>query len=139
MNLISVLRPYWKCLQDLNDIDETTSLETYLKNWNENYRKDINFYDYDKRPEEFALTGFYPLYPDEENERLDKVIDELIKSTDLAVPNNKICFSLDDEQLNRLKLSNQRYDRILLTGSHSILDLVENLANKKVVFIKIKT
>nr|QDF21421.1 histone deacetylase 6 [Brachionus koreanus] len=96
-NLISVLRPYWKCLQSLNDIDDSIILEKYLEDWNLKYRKDIKFYTDQTKPEQFELTGFYPLYSEEENMQWDKKIDELIESTDLFVPEKRTCFQLEDE------------------------------------------
>ena len=51
----------------------------------------------DPRPEKFELTGFYPLYSDEENIRLDKEIDDLIEKTDLHVPPTRTCISTHDK------------------------------------------
>ena len=48
-NLTSVLKPYWKNLQMLNEDDKNVKLEDYLKNWDENYRKNIAFYSYEER------------------------------------------------------------------------------------------
>ncbi|CAF0704332.1 unnamed protein product [Brachionus calyciflorus] len=96
MNLISMLRPYWKCLQSLNDSDDSITLEKYLLDWNEKYRKDIKFYPDEIKPGQFELTGFYPLYSDEENAVWDKKIDELIQKTDLFVPEKKSCYQIDD-------------------------------------------
>lgn len=95
--MISVLRPYWKCLQSLNSVDDSITLEKYLIDWDLKYRKDIKFYTDETKPEKFELTGFYPLYSDEENIHWDKKIDELIESTDLFVPERRTCYHVDDE------------------------------------------
>jgi hypothetical protein len=93
-NLTSVLRPYWKCLQSLNDEDKSVDLNTYLDDWDKTNRAGINFYSYENPPKPFQLTGFYPLWTDEENARLDKEIDQLIANTDLSVPAGRICLGL---------------------------------------------
>lgn len=91
LNLMACLRPYWKCLQDLNGVDTSLSLEKYFSNWDETHRKDRKYFDLKNKPETYPLTGFYPLYSDDENARLDKVIDEIIETTDLSVPERKLC------------------------------------------------
>ncbi len=96
--MISVLRPYWKSLQSLNDSDQSIDLKSYLENWEKTHREGVEFYSYKNPPKPFQLTGFYPLYTDEENVRLEKEIDELIATTDLSVPSGRICASLSQEQ-----------------------------------------
>jgi hypothetical protein len=105
LNVTAVLRPYWKCLQKLNDID-SLSLNQYLEDWNKSYRQNVNFYNNDNPPEKFDLTGFYPLYSDDENVRLDKEIDDLIKVTDLTVPKYKTCVCLDSSYKESLAIKN---------------------------------
>lgn len=101
------MRPYWKSLQAFNDNDDI-DIETFLKKWDDEYRKDkdIPFYSYEDRPKSFALTGFYPLYSDEDNARLDIEIDDLIKSTDLYVPDQRTCISLYKIDRNLLDRNN---------------------------------
>lgn len=96
-NLISVLRPYWKSLQGLNDSDESITLKTYLENWDKQYREGVKYYSIENPPKEFALTGFYPLYSDAENQALDKEIDDLIQKTDLSVPTSRTHVSSDKQ------------------------------------------
>jgi hypothetical protein len=133
LNLISVLRPYWKCLQNLNDTDAAITLEKYLENWHEQNRKDIAFFDPNNKPKEFPLFGFYDLYADAENARLDKVIEDIIQSTDLSVPKSKICFCSDDKQLDRLKFSRENCSRVLAASDQRcVFNLIENLANRHV-------
>ena len=38
----------------------------FLENWDKTYRTGVPFYCDNPRPEKFELTGFYPLYSDEE-------------------------------------------------------------------------
>ncbi|RNA32151.1 Histone deacetylase 6 [Brachionus plicatilis] len=127
MNLISVLRPYWKCLQSLNDTDDSISLEQYLLDWDLKYRKDIKFYTEETKPEEFELTGFYPMYSDDENSHWDKKIDELIESTDLFVPEKKTCFQVEDG----IEFSCDLFFQIDKSESASeILSVCQNLAQR---------
>ena len=105
LNVTAVLRPYWKCLQKLND-DDSTSLTQYLKDWDIAHRQNVNFYNNENPPEKFDLTGFYPLYSDDENIRLDKEIDDLIKATDLSVPKYKTCVCLDSGEKESLAIKN---------------------------------
>ena len=68
------------------------------------FRKEIKFYTEETKPEEFALTGFYPLYTDEENAILDKEIDRLIEVTDLSVPKTRTCICSDEEMMKHVNL-----------------------------------
>lgn len=88
--MTAVLRPYWKCLQNLNDKDSVT-LSEYLEAWEKNHRQNVKFYDTEHPPEKFELTGFYPLWDKPDEIRLDKEIDALIEKTDLFVPRYKTC------------------------------------------------
>ena len=96
---MAVLRPYWKCLQNLNDNDPMY-LNDYLRIWEQTYRQNANFYDNENPPDKFELTGFYPLYPEAENIRLDEEIDDLIKATDLFVPKYKTGICVVDPKEN---------------------------------------
>ena len=69
-----------------------------LQNWFI-LRKDIKFYTEDTKPSEFQLTGFYPLYSDDENKELDVVIDELIEKTDLSYPFKRTSICTDDRMM----------------------------------------
>ena len=62
-------------------------------------RKNIKFFTDETRPKEFELTGFYPLYSDDENKVLDIAIDELIKKTDLSYPEKRTCICTDDKMM----------------------------------------
>lgn len=86
-----MLRPYWKCLQDLNGIDPSQTLSAHLAKWDEDHRKDVKFFDLKNKPKTYALYGFHPFQTDEENARLDKLIDQIIETTDLYVPERKLC------------------------------------------------
>lgn len=96
--LKSVLRPYWCCLQNLNEINLNIELEEYLAKFEEK-RKDIKFYTDETKPEEFQLTGFYPLYTDDENRELDVAIDKLIENTDLSWPKKRTSICSDDRMM----------------------------------------
>ena len=48
-NLTAVLKSYWKNLQILSQDDKSVKLKDYLKNWDENFRKNIPFYSYENR------------------------------------------------------------------------------------------
>ena len=97
---MSVLRPYWKCLQNLNDEDASTKLSDYLKKWDVENRKNrgIAFYDLNNKPESFPLATYSNL-PDEVNQLLDKEIDKLIASTSLHVPERRSFVSFSDTNL----------------------------------------
>jgi len=102
---MAVLRPYWKCLQKIND-DDSTSLNQYLENWDKSHRQNVNFYNTENPPVTFDLTGFYPLYSDDENARLDIEIDALINQTDLSVPMYKTAVCLDSYEKESLGINN---------------------------------
>ena len=130
--MIAVLRPYWKCLQSLNDNDTNESLEAYLHRWDEKQRKPKNVPFYIKGtipPEGFALTGFYPLYSDEENVRLDKELDDLIKATDLFVPDKRTCLISSDNTDELLKLLSGKSIEV---ASGSLSDLLDRIGSRKV-------
>ncbi len=103
--MITVLRPYWKCLQHLN-VKDTTGLSEYLEAWDKNYRQNVKFYDTENPPEKFDLTGFYPLWDKPDEIRLDKEIDTLIKETDLFVPLYKSCICLTETEAIFLEITN---------------------------------
>lgn len=129
-NIISVLRPYWKCLQSMNDIDKLMSLEKYLKDWDENHRKNIKFFepkDILEKTEEQKIK-FYKLAPQEEIEKLDKEVNELIEVTNLFVPNNRL-FDID----LGFNEENQTNENILVNSS--ILESISNVSSSKVLII----
>jgi len=116
----------------LND-DDTLNLKEFLQKWDEDHRKAIKFYSNDHRPEEFDLTGFYPLYPEEENKRLDKEIDRLIEITDLKVPSGHTCYAINEKTS---ALGNSKiFERASIThvGSN-FQDVVQNVAQGKVIY-----
>lgn len=127
-NLISVLRPYWKCLQSFNDTDDSITLDQYLQDWDLKYRKDIKFYTDETKPEKFELTGFYPLYSDEENMQWDKKIDELIESTDLFVPEKRTCFQVEGD----IEFSSSLFTRIENSQCSPIFSVGQQLAQRNV-------
>lgn len=136
---MSVLRPYWKCFQSLND-DDDMSLESYLEDWDEKFRKDVPFFSYgDDKPKEYPLTGFYPLFSDEENERLDKKIDDLIESTDLFVPNSRTCVNqVSSDKLNALlkdceKIESNNNNTDFKELNQHFSAILENIALRKVI------
>ena len=85
----------------------------------------------DPRPETFELTGFYPLYSDEENIRLDKEIDDLIEKTDLYVPPTRTCLSISTHDKNSFQSLN--LEKCVLFDNQS--DVVLNVSNRKVIII----
>lgn len=90
------------------------------------------FYCDNPRPEKFELTGFYPLYSDEENIRLDKEIDDLIKKTDLFVPESRTCLSL--KQGDQLLLDSDYIKNFVLFDNQNdnLIDIVANISNRSV-------
>jgi histone deacetylase 6 len=128
MNLISLLRPHWKCLTNLND-SETNGLKLsdYLKKWDEDYRKDkgIPYYDYNNRPEKFPLTGFYPLYSEEENVQLDAEIEHLIQVTDLGFPKHRTGLIIENQMVKKCTAIQSEVGK-------SVLKIVDEIAHKNV-------
>lgn len=122
LNLMLVLRPYWKCLQGLNGDDASQKMTEYLAKWDEENRKAIKFFDLNNKPTSFPLTGFYPLYADEENARLDKIIDKLIESTDLFVPERKICC---------VNVTSEERASTSLVQFQSLEEVIESIAERK--------
>lgn len=99
------MRPYWKCLQNLND-KYPQSLSEYLEAWEKEHRQNVKFYDTENPPEKFELTGFYPLWDKPDEIRLDKEIDALIENTDLFVPRYKTCVCFNDAQTALFDIKN---------------------------------
>ncbi len=92
----------------------------------------MKFYSNDHRPEQFDLTGFYPLYPEEENQRLDKEIDRLIEITDLKVPSEHTCYAINEKSSGHL--NGKVFEKPLLTRVGSSLhDVLQNVAQGKVI------
>lgn len=75
----------------MNGTDKSQSLEKYLSNWDESYRKEQKYFDMNNKPDTYPLTGFYPLWTEDESANLDKIIDDIIAKTDLFVPERKLC------------------------------------------------
>lgn len=136
-NVTAVLRPYWKCLQNLND-PESMSLSEYLVDWDKKHRRNVDFYDNDNPPDEFELTGFYPLYSNEENIRLDKEIDDLIENTNLLLPKFKTCIpSFSDYENEYLQLTDTNVHIVPKLESENSLKLVINTISKQeVIYFK---
>jgi hypothetical protein len=129
LNSIAILRPYWKSLQLLND-DDSIKLNDYLVNWDTKYRKDVKFDDLVNREKKFPLTGFYPLYSNDENIKLDKEIDHLIETTDLSVPENRTLVVASENNLNW----NKNFSDIqTIATNDSLTTLVENIGSRKVI------
>jgi hypothetical protein len=128
-NALAILRPYWKSLQLLNDND-SVKLQDYLNHWEEKYRKDVKFDDLANREKNFPLTGFYPLYPEEDNMRLDRQIDELIEATDLFVPDSKTLLVSRDFDIKNLP---NTISTVVATKDQSTLrTTIENIGSRKV-------
>ena len=140
LNLIAILKPYWKCLQHLNDQEESIGLNKYLEEWDKTYRQNVKFYSNENPPESFDLTGFYPLYSDDENLRLDKEIDSLIEATDLFVPDRRTCVCGDESSISLLnKVNLLRLVQITQSVGveNFLLTISEKIFNRKVNSIKI--
>ena len=112
-NLTSVLRPYWKNLQFLNEDDTTITLDSYLEDWDDTYRTDILYFSHDNRPDTFEFDCYsFLTFPEEEKANLDAQIDKLIETTSLCVPETKSCLVVDESVRHLLdqKLANQCAD-----------------------------
>ncbi len=79
--------------------------------------------------EGFPLTGFYPLYSDEENVQLDKELDQLIEKTDLFVPEKRTCV-ITANNLNELKAILNGTNIEITSGC--LTDIFEKIASRKV-------
>ncbi len=133
--MVAVLRPYWNCLKYLND-EDSIELKEYLENWDKNHRAAINFYSYENPPSQFALEGFYPLYPEEENMILDKEIDDLIKKTDLYVPNNRTCFAITEDEKKYFYSNDLLEFKVIYKNNENVKSLqwaVDEICNRKVI------
>ena len=106
-------------------------LKDYLEQWDAEHRTGVKFYCDNPPPEKFDLTGFYPLYPEEENIRLDKEIDKLIEITDLFIPVNKTCVGLTQ---NETSLVNHFSKTKLIASQNEslLLDVVNEVCSRKV-------
>jgi hypothetical protein len=97
-SLKTVLRPYWCCLQQLNDTNQALSLNDYLERFDE-IRKTIKFYDVNNPPEEFPLFGFHPFMNEDEAKAINEEVDELIKNTDLTFAPKRTCLCTDEKMM----------------------------------------
>lgn len=91
-NLIAVLRPYWKCLQQMNDFDRSVSIESHLHYWDEIHRTNVKYFDPSQISEktEEEKIKFYIITPAEQNALLDEEVNQSIRSTDLFVPEQRV-------------------------------------------------
>ena len=109
-------------------------LQDYLEQWDKEYRTSVTFYGDNPRPEKFDLTGFYPLYPEEENIRLDKEIDKLIEKTDLFIPENKTCIGLT--QTDASLVNHFGKTKVISSQNNSLLlDVVNEICSRNVKFL----
>ena len=92
----------------------------------------MKFYSYENPPEKFELTGFYPLYSDEENARLDIEIDELILNTELFCPNKRTFIGINQNDLEILNSDNFENISSIPNQSHSIDLTIEKIASRQV-------
>ncbi|KAL3852467.1 hypothetical protein ACJMK2_016100 [Sinanodonta woodiana] len=98
LNVIKMLRPYWKCFQ----YQSTLGLEMTCPFPGVNEmppREGIEFITTENKPKEYPLFYTYPTKVEEKysGDRWDKAIDKLISETNLAVPPNRTCLASDDE------------------------------------------
>ncbi len=129
-NLISVLRPYWKCLNKMNESDESLPLSKYLADWDEKHRKSTQFFSYSNLPDKYPLTGFFPFYTEEDKKHLNILMDELIEKTDLSCPakrtgilieNPEAEFKLDAKLLEECERIELDFNRSLLKAVDAIV------------------
>jgi histone deacetylase 6 len=98
LNLTSVLKPYWKNLQFLNDADPGVKLNVYLSQWDEEHRKSVNFFSHESRPDTFEFDCYSALeFPQEEKTRILAQIDRLIETTSLFVPAKRTCLTVSNK------------------------------------------
>lgn len=85
-NLIAILRPYWKCLQEMNDLDVSISLDEHLSRWDETHRRDVKFFEpaHILTKTEQEKIKFYRLPTHEQRVVLEQEIERVIESTDLS-------------------------------------------------------
>ena len=135
MNLITCLRPHWKCLQGFNDND-SVSLRVFLDKWDNDYRKDkdIPFYSYENRPATFELDCYTHLSFDmEEKRKLEKAIDDLIENTDLSFPKHNTCLSIAGS--DKALLDKTILDKVVNVSGQSELDSVlDSIGSKSVSY-----
>ncbi|XP_025108530.1 LOW QUALITY PROTEIN: histone deacetylase 6-like [Pomacea canaliculata] len=94
LNVIKVLRPYWKCLQasQLLGPGELCPFEEVNSN---PPREGVKFYTPETRPKEYPITGFYHVQTPEVFEGFKQKINHLIRETSLAKAPHKVCFIFD--------------------------------------------
>lgn len=117
-NVISILRPYWRCLQHFNEIDHLVSLNKYLHRWDETHRRDVKFFEPEQTltKTEQEKIKFYKTPTSEQKVLLDDEIERAIESTDLTVPENRL---LDSSQISDIKSSSRSRK---ISGSESLLE-----------------
>lgn len=145
MNLVIVLRPYWQCLQDLNDLDQTIETESYLKKWDETKRNGVKYFEPEQILEksEEERIKFYKTPSDEQKVLIDDEVNQSIKSTDLFVPEQRIFNGLtnqiDQERVKRKRTNSRENVLEQLIDSNnldeSVLRSIENVALKNVRFV----
>lgn len=97
MQVIRVLRPFWKCFAFQDDANEDEELPEYFRNI-VIPKEGIVFFDNQTRPDSFSLDG-YESYSAEEESKCDQMIEEAIKNTLLHLPPNRTCIAYDDRML----------------------------------------
>lgn len=147
-NLVAVLRPNWKCLQQLNDTDKSVALNEHLRRWDEKYRRDMKYFEPDQllTKSEQEKIKFYKITPLEQKALLEKEIDDAIKSTDLSVPERRL-FDAQQEQfkpdskIKRIRKISESENLLDVMIDHDdarigpILEAIESVASKKVCFL----
>lgn len=85
-NLIAILRPHWKCLQDMNDLDGSISLDEHLSRWDETHRRDVKFFEsaHILTKTEQEKIKFYRFPTPEQRAVLEQEIEKVIESTNLS-------------------------------------------------------
>ena len=129
LNLVSVLKPYWKCLNYLNSDLDNQQIIDLLKNENEKCKinNKVEYFDLSKRPEKFPLATYSKLQA-HEYEVLEAKIEHEIRRTSLSNARTRTFLSIcDDCSLVREQFESSLSGRFTITDRSDYGKLIEQL------------
>lgn len=109
LQVIRVLRPFWKCFAYHDDANSEDDLPEIFQNI-EVPKKGVVFLNDETKPTKFTLDG-YESYSDEEKKKIDKIIDSLIENTNLHIPLNRTCLVYDERMCQHKSPSSDHPER----------------------------
>lgn len=90
----------------MNDVSTDISMMKYLNEWDDKYRKDVQFIVYDRTvAKKYPIARFQQVYTEDQKKHFDLVIDKLIADTDMHVPASSVYYDESNELSDQAQLS----------------------------------